>query len=386
MAKPLVIPAKETDRRAQILCLNRLSVQGLERMFDSRQKLFCQRVSQTGRGLVREGTSHRYTLISLLGLRRLETAGFESPISVTQTLDHLLEDTSWVENLGDLGLLVWLCAQAAPDRLNEIDSTFRLKDALVRFPEARQRRTMELSWFLSGLAHWSLACPHTLSRVRDLATETYRLLKSNQGEHGLFSHLADKKGFSGLMRGRIGSFADQIYPVYALAKFSQAYGLAKASERALDCALTLCELQGNLGQWWWHYDAVTRRVLERYPVYSVHQDGMAPMALFALGEAVESDFGPWIFKGLQWIYGDNEVEEDLCDASAKMIWRSVYRKDYERHWDAALALLTAREDGEPHTDLAVLRECRPYHLGWLLYAWAGFAPKQMAAGAEWRET
>jgi hypothetical protein len=373
MSKPLIVQVKETDRRTQILRLNHLSVQGLETMFDSRRKLFCQHVSQTGHGLVHEGTSHRYTLISLLGLRRLEAAGFESPISVTETLDHLLEDTAWVQNLGDLGLLMWLCAQAAPDRVHEIDSAFRLKDALARFPEARQRRTMELSWFLSGLAHWRLACPNAPSQIRDLAMESYRLLKSNQGEYGLFSHLADKKGFSGLMRGRIGSFADQIYPVYALAKFSQAWGLSKASERALDCALTLCELQGPLGQWWWHYDAVTRRVLERYPVYSVHQDGMAPMALFALGEAVESDFSPWIFKGLQWIYGDNELEEDLCDSSAKMIWRSIHRKDYKKHWDAALALLAAREDGDNHTDLAVLRECRPYHLGWLLYAWADFA-------------
>jgi len=373
MAKPLIVPAKETDRQAQILCLNQLAVQGLETMFDSRQGLFCQRVLQTGRGPVREGTSHRYTLISLLGLRRLETAGFESPIGVTQTLDHLLDDTAWVERLGDLGLLVWLCAQAAPDRLNEIDSRFRLKDALIRFPEARQRRTMELSWFLSGLAHWGLACPNAPCQVRDLAMQTYRLLRSNQGEHGLFSHLADNKGFSGLMRGRIGSFADQIYPVYALAKFSHAYGLAKPSERALDCALTLCELQGTLGQWWWHYDAVTSGVLARYPVYSVHQDGMAPMAFFALGETVESDFRPWIFKGLQWIYGDNELEEDLFDSSARMIWRSIYRKDYMKHWDAALALLFAREDDGPHTDLAVLRECRPYHFGWLLYAWADFA-------------
>jgi hypothetical protein len=100
---------------------------------------------------------------------------------------------------------------------------------------------------------------------------------------------------------------------------------------------------------------------------------MAPMALFALGETVESDFSPWIFKGLQWIYGDNELEEDLCDSSLGMIWRCTYRKDYKRHWDAALALLAAREDGDRHTDLAVLRECRPYHLGWLLYAWADFA-------------
>ena len=33
------------------------------------------------------------------------------------------------------------------------------------------------------------------------------------------------------------------------------------------------------GQWWWHYDVRDGSVVERYPVYSVHQHAMAPMAL-----------------------------------------------------------------------------------------------------------
>ena len=40
------------------------------------------------------------------------------------------------------------------------------------------------------------------------------------------------------------------------------------------CAHGLCQAQGALGQWWWHYDSLRGRVFEGYPVFSVHQHGM----------------------------------------------------------------------------------------------------------------
>ena len=371
MARQLTALSLEADTLTQIACLNRSVVAGLVSMFDRERKLFCHRLRQGERGLVREGISHRYTMIALLGLQRLRAAGVSIPLDVPSILQVLIEDTRWLENVGDLGLLVWLCALAAPDHLAEIDSRFDLKSALVHFHENRRGRTMELSWFLSGLAHQNLACPGQLPHLRDTAMETYQLLKKNQGEHGVFSHLAENGGLTGLMRGRMGSFADQVYPVYALAKFSRAYQVPKAVERALDTALTLCELQGPQGQWWWHYDATSGKVLGQYPVYSVHQYGIAPMALLALGEETQSDFTPWIYKGLRWIHGDNELEHDMRDCSANLVWRYIYRSDYKKHWDVALAVLMARGDAQFHKELAVLHECRPYELGWLLYAFAG---------------
>ncbi len=370
MSRPLIALPHETKTNDEISRLKELAVRGLASMYDSERKLFCHRLKQSAGGLEREGVSHRYTMMSLLGLQRLQAAGIPSPVDIRATLDSLLGDTSWINNVGDLGLLVWVCAKADPERLPGLDAQLVLKRALLRFHESRRARTMELAWFLSGLAHQNLACPNRLPHLRETAMECYALLKKNQGEHGVFSHLAEKSGWTGLMRGRIGSFADQVYPIYALSKFSQSFDVPKAAERALDCALTLCELQGPLGEWWWHYDASTGKVLGRYPVYSVHQHGMAPMALFALGETVQSDFTPWIYKGLRWINGDNDLEVDMQDHSADVVWRSVYRSDYKRHWDSALAVLIAREDTDSHKDLAVLQECRPYELGWLLYAFA----------------
>jgi hypothetical protein len=349
--------------------LNTLAVKGLVPMFDSEKQLFCYKLKQTPTGLVREGISPRYTAITLMGLHRLGESGATSPIEIKRVFDVLMTDTGWVDNIGDLGLLLWLCALVAPERLDEVNRRLDISSALTRFRDARQRRTMELSWFLAGLAHQALACPEKLAGTRDLAVETYRRIKRNQGKEGIFGHLASNEGIAGMIRSDIGSFADQVYPVYAMTKFSQAYEDEKATKSALDCALTLCEAQGSLGQWWWHYDSSNGQVAESFPVFSVHQHGMGPMALLTLGEAVQSDFGPWIHKGLQWI-DDNELGFDMQDDSANVVWRCIERSRPNRIWNAAINLVTRREDRESCGGLRTLFECRPYELGWLLYAFA----------------
>jgi hypothetical protein len=358
------------DARRTVHQLKALAVSGLERMFDPERQLFCWRLNRTDRGLVREGISRRYTLIALLGLHQLEASGTVSPIAVRPVLDGLLSDTDWIDNLGDLGLLLWLCSLEDPQWLTEGEYRLEIENAIYRFRDGRQNKTMELAWFLAGLSHMGLASPERWFDLRDAAVETYRRLRTNQGDSGIFGHIGTAGSIAGRFRGRIGSFADQVYPIYAIAKFVQAYHVAKATESALDCALTLCQAQGPQGQWWWHYDSLNGRVLETYPVYSVHQDGMAPLALFALGDVTHSDFGPWIYKGLEWISGNNELDYDMPDPSARVIWRSMLRRSSKRYWNTAIAFLTKREDRATRNGLEILFECRPYHLGWLLYAFA----------------
>jgi hypothetical protein len=98
---------------------------------------------------------------------------------------------------------------------------------------------------------------------------------------------------------------------------------------------------------------------------------MGPMALIALGEAIQSDFSPWIYKGLEWI-DDNELGIDMKDDSANVVWRCIGRNKPYRYWNLAANFLTGREDQESRNGLHVLHECRPYELGWLLYAFANW--------------
>jgi len=361
-----------------------LAIRGLVPMFNEQRQLFCYSLKKTERGMVPEGLSPRYTMMTLMGLHRLEEAGGVSPIEVKPALQALLTDLDWVKDVGDLGLLLWLCSLVAPERLAELEGRIELGTALVRYRSAKRGVTMELAWFLTGLSNWALACPEKLPRLRDLAFKTFAMLKKNRGEQGFFGHLAREGSVEGMTRGRIGSFADQVYPIYAMTRFSQAYQEESAMEATLPCGRGLCQAQGPLGQWWWHYDSLTGRVLEGYPVFSVHQHAMGPMALFALGEAAQCDFTPWIYRGLKWINVGNELRFNMEDDSAQVIWRCQFwpTSQVKRYLKAAFNLGSEDRPYKERKDLKVLFECRPYELGWLLYAFATRAGQPYQAVAE----
>jgi hypothetical protein len=230
---------------------------------------------------------------------------------------------------------------------------------------------MNLAWFLTGVSYYSQVSDEG-KKLSGIARETYDLLIANQGKFGYFSHQASRTSLKGALRGHIGSFADQVYPIYGMTQFFQAFGDESALRSARECALAICEAQGPLGQWWWHYDSRSGRVFEGYPVFSVHQHGMAPMSLFALGKASGANFDPWIYKGLDWIDRRNELSVNMEDGSANVIWRCIGQTKLKRF---ASALLSPRRKGQnPQPGLSIVYECRPYELGWLLYGLVDRAP------------
>ena len=206
-----------------------------------------------------------------------------------------------------------------------------------------------------------------------LAEQVHASILDNYGGKGIFRHMGTHGGLSGKIRGRIGSFADQVYPSYALSVFAQAFNRKEALDPAIETAKTVCRLQGELGQWWWHYDAKSGGVLGRYPVYSVHQYGMAPMMLFMVGESAGLDFSRHIYLGLEWVSGKNEIAESLVDIERQMIWRNISPTRTQCFRDELRSLIK-KPEGTPTSmgnGLFVLRESRPYCFGWLLYAFAG---------------
>ena len=356
----------------KVASLVRMATVGLTPMFDSNARLFCYRLKQTENGLVQQGLSQRYTVITLMGLHRLEQAGIKSPIPIGPTIDGLLANLDWVDNIGDLGLLLWMCGLVAPGRVSEILKKVDLTAAWNRYADVRQGITMHVAWFLTGISQVKLACPELLPDVEEVANQSYKLLRKNQGHLACFAHSTTNVSLTERARAWIGSFADQVYPVYAMTKFSKAYGRPDALEPALECAHRLCELQGRKGQWWWHYDSRTGSVLDPYPVFSVHQHGMAPMTLFEIGEATGTSFENAISNGLRWIT-DNELSRDMRDLPSGIIWRCLFRPRIGRYSDTFRNLLSRNNTDQMRTNVRVLLECRPYELGWLLYAFAGRA-------------
>ena len=363
--------AVRVDANSTVRHLVELAVRGLPPMFDPQRQLFCYTLKKTSSGLVQEGISPRYTAITLMGLHRLERAGTASPIALAPVLQALMANTDWVDNIGDLGLLLWACALVAPQRLEELERRFEIGAALTRYADAKESRTMEMAWFLAGLCHWGLALPEMRSKLRDQAYETFRRLARNQGQR-VFAHLATSKSIKGMFRGKIGSFADQVYPIYAMSKFFEAYGEPEALQRALDCGRAICEAQGPLGQWWWHYEFETGRVFEGYPVFSVHQHGMAPDDAACVERSQPGGLQPLDRQGTavdQWPqraflrHGRRFRQRNLALHSAAHVAPGTPMR-------CCAGPATARCRQAPE-HLQVLFECRPYELGWLLYAYAG---------------
>lgn len=362
MTNTLATPGSKT----RITHLVELAIRGLEPMYDEEKRLFCHRLKQTPSGNIKEGISPRYTIMTLLGLLRAESAGYRSPVDIYATIDALYRNTEWVDNIGDLGLLLWL-SSVSSRQLDTFYATFNLENALRHYSDARKRLTMELAWFLTGLSYASRGEEKQRLHLEPLAHQTYTLLQSNQGKHGLCGHMAKCDSLAGAVRGHVGSFADQVYPIFAMAHFGQVFGMKEALQNSLQCANAICRLQGPLGQWWWHYDAVTGRVVERYPVYSVHQHAMAPMALFAAQDTCNADYREQVYKGLAWIRGANELQQDLEDDFASVIWRCICPPRSKSYFGRVSVLMG--QEGTPE-GLSILHECRPYELGWLLYAFA----------------
>jgi hypothetical protein len=352
-----------------------LALRALPRMYRADDGLFVFRLRRDPNGgEIAEGLSRRYTAIVLIGLSTEEPSAAPAVLAGERGADAAQRLVSQVEtwdNLGDVALTLWAA------RAWGVDAAGALRRLLALRPLDDPHPTVELAWALAAL------CIHgILENAEDLTRPLgQRVLSAYEPRSGLFAHKPTGAPRPGL-RAHVGCFADQVYPIQALAHYFAAARDATALDAARLCARAICDAQGAAGQWWWHYDVRTGHVIEGYPVYSVHQDAMAPMALFALQSAAEGtqhaarDTQHSVERGVQWLLHPPETQEPLIDTAADLIWRKVGRYEPGK-LSRGLQALASRVHPAlrvPAIERAfppgrIDYECRPYHLGWLLHAW-----------------
>jgi hypothetical protein len=350
--------------------LRSIAIHSLARMYRPKERLFAFRLRRGDQGEVLEGVSRRYTATALIGLVNedqdvtAEVLGNHRREDVCGRLLGCVEES---RELGEIALTTWAARRLRHPRAR------KALDALKRMdPTSGGYPTVELSWALAALVidgaqetDMALA-----ERIADV------LIGSFRPESGLFPHAPVGKGLSAL-RAHVSCFADFVYPIQALSYYHQATGDARAAEVATCCAERMCELQGSEGQWWWHFDVRSGRVVEHYPVYAVHQDAMAPMALFALARACGLDHFESIENGLNWLINPPEIVESLIEAERNIIWRKVARREPRKLVRSLQATASRLHPAIRVLALDVLfppvsidYETRPYHMGWLLHAWS----------------
>lgn len=344
-----------------------LAADGLTRMLHAPQLRYPRtaRLRADGSGLTLEGTSVRYAGMAALGLSRLDPdrqAGVLGGRTIHDLVSQNLQDAADGADPGAVALAAWAAAETrTPVTDTVVAALARLLTGEEPVP------TVDYAWGIVA----ALATPQ-LSHTLDLAA---RRLLAAQGPGGIFPHALPRQSL-GRGRSHVGSFADQVYPIQALARYATATGSQVALDAANRCAERLAQLQGPAGQWCWHYDARTGDLIEDYPVYSVHQHAMAPMVLLELFEAGGTDLRQAVARGAGWIEEHPETPGPLVAESLGVIWRKVGRREPRKAVRTVRAATTALRPGLRLGWLdgvcppgPIDHECRPYELGWLLYAW-----------------
>lgn len=378
-ASGVIEPAATGIGDPRVAALRSLAIEGLARMYDDTRGLFVFRVRRSARGLVREGHSYRYSAMSLLGLANEDSAVQRDVLrgrSLQQVAQALVHSSSSISNLGDLSVIAWA------GHVCGCDTTPVWAHIAALRPDVRRHPTVEVSWTLSALATDASSRAEAL---RDRLAD--RLCRAFASDVALFPHTLEE---SSPATRHVTCFADFVYPTLALSQYARLTGNQEAARCAARSAEAMCERQGAAGQWWWHFDYRTGRVLERYPVYAVHQDSMAPMALFAAADAAGANFDAAIARGLDWLMHAPELDaRSLIDERARLIWRKVARREpakLSRYLQAGLSRVSSELPAAALDTLfpptIIDDEDRPYHLGWVLYAWpAARAARWTAHGA-----
>jgi hypothetical protein len=344
--------------------VRQLSYSGLRRMYAPGERLFVFRLRLTPRGIVAEGLSHRYTAIALIGLAN--DPAVPSVLANHTSVDvcaRLIDELPGVGNMGDAALTLWASqtvghagARRALNRLRELEP-------LGTHP------TVEVAWALASL------CTSSESPDAALRDRLAERLVASCAPSDIFPHVLG--GARTGPRAHVACFADLVYPVHALSRYARLTGDGRARDVVQRVAQNMCELQGRDGQWWWHYDVRTGRVIEGYPVYAVHQDSMAPMALLEAQEATGVPTSHAIRRGLDWLERSPELGGgSLIDVRHDIIWRKVARREPNKLSRRLQAAASGVHDAlrVPGLDMTfrpnrIDFEDRPYHLGWILYAW-----------------
>jgi len=322
----------------------------------------------------------RYSINSLVGLQavaRSEPGEIDAAAVDSLTAAFLDRRAADVTNPADIGLLLVLLAEGELSRPRALAALGDIRGLVAR--GAAERLTMqENSWMLWGA---SAAARAGLPGAGDVAVEL--------GKAILGSFVDDTSGLPhhSLARYRRGvvSFGAVVYFLRAQHELSSAIGDERAGAAFARGVQAIVRTQGTLGEWPWLIDVKRCVPLDFYPVFAVHQDSMSMLFLLP-ALAGGSDVSLSIETSLEWVFGRNELSTRMTEDDPFVAYRSIERSEnaprlrrYVRATARSLAGGSNRSGSGRRVRLN--RECRSYHLGWILYAWAGGGASNRAAPA-----
>ena len=357
--------------------LTDLAFRALDSMYDKKSRLF---VFNWDRNKKKLGPiSERYSIIATIGLQSAKLRGIDIPFSLSEILKGLLCRINAIEQRGpgDLSLLLWAFSLLYGEIEKKVmERLIPGKRLHILIEGLRKRPIVEAAWALSTFSYiYRIGFRNSLISQACESISNIILDAFNRETH-IFSYTAPKQGLRTIFgyHREFGNFASQSYSIYGLSAYYQATGDDRALKAALNCSNRICSLQGPFGQFWWVYNARRGTIADKYPVFSVHQDGMGPMALKKLSIVSKRDYSKPIKKSFGWLYGINELGSSLILWEKGIILRCIQRKTPLSKFFYHLNMLRSRfylsriknDNRMSIGGLEILNETRPYHMGWML--------------------
>ena len=338
--------------------------------------------------LALNGFSIRYAAMAQIGIMHWLENHPENSNELPDLWPRISDIADSITHVGDFALALWAGLVSKADNLE----TFAQALQQSWYLQADTCNAVELAWVLQAclidLQHHEY---HRL-KLKSIREDACRRLLSLFDEDSDLFYRHNRSGIVEYVSRRISCFADQVYPIMALANYAKLSGDQRCTAIVARASRRICDYQGDLGQWWWHYDVPGNKICEEFPVFSVHQDAMAPMALKACATTTDNNFDEEIERGIRWLFESNELDEGLVCEPEGMIWRDIERKEPQKMSRNLRGLCCVANMRKLHQYLGrwyqsfkINRECRPYHLGWILFAWADFAPDQAKEGNDCNE-
>jgi hypothetical protein len=225
----------------------------------------------------------------------------------------------------------------------------------------------ELAWMLWGASSWA-----TQARARALAQRIFDLIRRRfvHPDSGMPRHSTRR------YRAHAVSFGSVVYFLRAMHEYDEATDSVEARDLFTACVQRVLAIQGEDGAWPWMLDVRTALPIDIYPIFTVHQDSMAMLFLFAARQYGLDGIDAAVQLSFRWNLGCNELQTSIVrEEPYAWFYRSIER---EERWPRArryLRGLGPRASKYPARSSRVRfnRECRSYHAGWVLYAWSAHA-------------
>jgi hypothetical protein len=320
----------------------------------------------------------RYSINSLLGLQaaaRNGSGGGDAAQVATLVETFLSHHEDRIETAADLGLLLVLLAEG------DLSAT-RAKATLARIQgfvraDALSALTMQdVSWMLWGACAAARAGSESAAGTAAEIAET--ILARFVDPESLFPHHSLSR-----YRRDVVSFGALTYFLRGMHEFASLTGDPRARRAFEQGVRAVIGVQGGRGEWPWLISVGRRIPLDFYPVFAVHQDSMSMLFLLPALDA-GLPVADVIERSFAWVLGDNELATPMIHADPFVAYRSIERAERfpraRRYLRALPRSLAGRADRPADgKGVRINPECRSYHVGWILYAWAGRSEVPSAA-------